>query len=103
MNLVPFCVWENTRLLMQEINGPLGQAADICQMEQNGSFSLQPDRNDTCFLSSIDTEGLTNRGAFVAAKTEIGEQPLVHTSQTGLQELNNLGYSLTCYCCCCCS
>ena len=45
-------------------------------------------------LSSIDTEGLTNRGAFVAAKTEIGEQPLVHTSQTGLQELNNLGYSL---------
>ena len=24
----------------------------------------------------------------------MGEQPLVHTSQTGLQELNNLGYSL---------
>ena len=39
-------------------------------------------------------EGLTNRRAFDAAKIELGEQPLAHTSQTGLQELNNLGYSL---------
>ena len=32
--------------------------------------------------------------ASVAAKTEMSEQPLAHTIQTGLQELNNLGYSL---------
>lgn len=27
-------------------------------------------------------------------KTEMSEQPSAHTSQTDLQELNNLGYSL---------
>lgn len=31
----------------------------------------------------------------VAAKTKLSEQPLAHTSQTGLQQLNNLAYSLT--------
>ena len=31
---------------------------------------------------------------FVGAKTEMSEWPLAHTNQTGLQELNNLGYSL---------
>jgi len=30
----------------------------------------------------------------VAAKTEMTEQPLPHTSQIRLQELSNLGYSL---------
>ena len=29
----------------------------------------------------------------VAANTEMSKKPLVHTSPTGLQELNNLGYS----------
>ena len=31
---------------------------------------------------------------FVGAKPEMSEWPLAHTNQTGLQELNNLGYSL---------
>ena len=33
------------------------------------------------------------QGAPIAAITEMSEQPLAHTSHTGLQELNNLGYS----------
>ena len=33
------------------------------------------------------------QGAPIAANADMSEQPLAHTSHTGLQELNNLGYS----------
>ena len=34
-------------------------------------------------------------GEIFCSKTEMSEQSLAHTFQPGLQELNNLGYSLT--------
>ena len=36
------------------------------------------------------SNGVGGGEEFVAAKTEMHEQPLAHTSQTGLQELNYL-------------
>lgn len=46
------------------------------------------------FKSGGTLGGPSSKSDSVAAKTEMSEQPLAHTSQTSLQELNYLGYSL---------
>ena len=84
---------KQSTMLMWEIDGHLEHAADVCREEQNWRFGFQPDKNNAYFLSSTDTEGVTNMEDFVAAKPEMSEQTLAHNSQNGLQALRNLGYS----------
>ena len=85
---------KQSSMLIWETDGHLEHAADVSQEEQNWRFGFQPDKNNACFLSSIDMEGVTNMEEFVVAKTQMSEQPLARNSQKGLQELHNLGYSL---------
>ena len=85
---------KQSTMLTWEIDGHLDCTAAVCQEEQSWRSGLQPDKNNAYFLSSIDMEEVTDMEEFVAAKTEMSEQPLAHNSQKGLQELRSLGCSL---------
>lgn len=48
--------------------GPLGRAADDCQMEQNFSFVLSQARMMLFSPSSIEMEGISNGGVCVCER-----------------------------------